>query len=99
MGAKSARTAPESTQFDPLDTAPGKGNPPVGSPVRVGRLASLVSVRAELSRLYREARRRHGRYPDALTAQRLASVLGDIRNAIELEEIRGRLDVLEKRLG
>jgi len=67
----------------------------VGAPVRVSRLDDLTHVRAELSRLYREARRREGRFPDALTAQRLANVLGAVRGAIEMEEVVWRLALLE----
>src|SRR5690606_19432125 len=64
---------------------------PIGAPVRVGRLSDLTSLRAELGRLYREARRREGRFPDALTAQRLANVLASVRTLVELETIERRL--------
>ncbi len=67
----------------------------VGSPVRVGRLEDLRSLRSEAARLYREARRREGRYPDALTAQRLAGVLGAVRGYIEVIELETRLAALE----
>jgi len=46
----------------------------IGSPVHVGRLEDVKSIRAEVARLYRAARRRAGRYPDALTAQDLAEL-------------------------
>jgi len=69
----------------------------VGSPVRVGRLETLISLRAEAARLYREARRREGRYPDALTAQRLAAVLGSVRGYIELTELEARMTAMEQR--
>ncbi len=71
----------------------------VGSTVRVGRLEDLKSLRAECARLYREARRREGRYPDALTAQRLASVLGSVRGLIELADLEQRLVTIERRMG
>lgn len=70
----------------------------VGAAVRVGRLEELKSVRAEAGRLYREARRREGRFPDALTAQRLASVLGSVRESIETLELEQRIEALEQRL-
>jgi hypothetical protein len=72
---------------------------PVGASVRVARLDDLRRVRAEISRLYREARRREGRYPDAITAMRLANVLGHVRTAIEVDELRARLDALEHQVG
>jgi hypothetical protein len=53
-------------------------------------------VRAELGRLYREARKREGRYPDALTASRLALVLGSVQKIIELADFERRLEALEK---
>jgi hypothetical protein len=70
----------------------------VGAPVRVPRLDEPAAIRAELARLYREARRRHGRYPDAMTAQRLANVLAAVRQALEIEELARRLAALEVRL-
>jgi hypothetical protein len=69
----------------------------VGGEVRVARLNSLVACRAELGRLYREARRRHGRFPDALTASRLANVLGAVQTVIELVELEKRIKALEER--
>ena len=69
----------------------------VGAPVRVGRLSDLKTMRAEVGRLYREARRREGRYPDALTAQRLANVLGHVRTVMEIELLEQRLSALEDR--
>lgn len=82
------------TDIDPENNVPGK-ELAVGAPVRVARLHDLVAVRAELGRLYREARRREGRFPDALTAQRLSNVLGALRTSLEVVEIRDRLDQLE----
>jgi len=63
--------------------------------VRVGRLNSLKHARAELGRLYREARRREGRYPTAITAMRLANVLATLRESIVTDELAERLDALE----
>jgi hypothetical protein len=71
---------------------------PVGAPVRVARLDDLKAIRGEAGRLYREARRRHGRYPDALTAQRLANVLGNVRTLIEVADLSDRLDAIERKL-
>jgi hypothetical protein len=68
----------------------------IGATVRVSRLDDLRHVRAEIGRLYREARQREGRYPDALTAQRLANVLGAVRGAIELEAVVQRINQLER---
>jgi len=87
----------ETTQFD-AEKPKSHSGLQVGSPVRVGRLSDLVTLRAELGRLYREARRRHGRYPDAITAQRLANVLGSIRNSIEFEMIDRRLTKVERHM-
>jgi hypothetical protein len=90
------RKQPESAKF--VDENPNEDTPlAVGAPVRVGRLKSAVSVRAELGRLYREARRREGRFPDAQTAQRLANVLNAIRQAIESEDLEARVRSLETR--
>jgi hypothetical protein len=68
---------------------------PIGASVRVGRLQDPTSIRAELGRLYREARAREGRYPSAITALRLAGVLGALRNALEVENLEKRIAVLE----
>ena len=93
--------AHELDDFMPDAAKPGAGSAPpdvlpVGAPVRVGRLETLTSIRAELARLYRETRRRVGRYPTPLEAQRMAAVLGDIRGLIELEQIAARLTALEQ---
>jgi hypothetical protein len=87
----------ETTDFDHDDASSDAASVSlaIGAPVRVGRLETLPSVRAELSRLYRECRRRVGRYPTPLEGQRLASILGDVRGLIELEAIAGRLAALE----
>jgi hypothetical protein len=66
--------------------------------MRVSRLDTLRHVRAEAGRLYREARRREGRNPDALTAQRLATILGAVQKSIEIQDIAERLEALEQRV-
>ncbi len=85
------------TDFDDGNNT-GDSTLAIGTAVRVARLSDLVSIRAELARLYREARRRHGRFPDALVAQRLANVLGGVRDLVELEGIEARLVALEKNM-
>jgi hypothetical protein len=79
----------------------GAGSAPlaIGGRVRVARLETLSSVRGELARLYRECRARAGRYPTPLEGQRLASILGDVRGLIELQEIQARLTALEQQAG
>ena len=67
----------------------------VGGAVRVSRLDTLRHVRREASRLYREARKRSGRYPDATTAYRLSQILAGVARAIELEDVVRRLEALE----
>jgi hypothetical protein len=67
----------------------------IGAEVRVSRLNTLKHVRAELARLYREARKREGRYPDALTATRLATILGAVGTSIEVAELERRIRELE----
>jgi hypothetical protein len=68
--------------------------PPVSS-IRIGRLDTLRGVRAELGRVYREARR-----GELATEQatRLASVLDMIRRALVEEVLEQRLTQLEERL-
>jgi hypothetical protein len=84
----------ETTQFDNPEATPGAALA-VGSPVRVPRLDSVIALRGEAARLYRECRKREGRYPDAMTGQRLANILGTVRTALELSEIAERLARLE----
>lgn len=81
-------TSENGSELKPLD---------VGGRVRVSRLDSIVTVRAELGRVYREARRREGRYPNAQTGLRLANILGAISKSIELEDLSRRLEILEMR--
>jgi len=68
----------------------------IGAPVRVSRLDNLKACRSELGKLYRESRKRAGRYPLPLDAKRLAGVLGGVRQAIETEEFEHRLQEIEK---
>jgi len=89
---------PGHADIDPESSRPARALGLV-SPLRVARLDNLRRVRAELGRLYREARRREGRFPDALTAQRLSNVLGALRTAIEVDELHARVAELEARLG
>ncbi len=70
----------------------------VGAPVRVSRLDNLKACRSELGKLYREARKRAGRYPLPLEAKRLADVLAGVRAAIEIEDFERRLKELEETL-
>lgn len=63
--------------------------------IRVGRLDSLAGIRAELGRVYREARR--GELPTD-HATRLASVLDMIRRVLEVEVLEKRLTLLEERV-
>ncbi len=88
----------ETTEFDGDGANAGAESAPlrIGAPVRVGRLESLTSIRAELGRLYRETRRRVGKFPTPLEAQRMAAVLGDIRGLVELEAVAARLAALEQ---
>ncbi|MCH9693830.1 MAG: hypothetical protein K0U72_04915 [Gammaproteobacteria bacterium] len=70
----------------------------IGASVRVSRLDSLKACRSELGKLYRESRKRAGRFPLPLEAKRLADVLAGVRTSIELEELEKRLQQLEERL-
>lgn len=55
-------------------------------------LRNGVDVRRELAKVYREAR--SGKL-DKAEAAKLTYILGELRKAIELEEIERRLDALE----
>jgi hypothetical protein len=61
--------------------------------LRVGRLDTIGSVRSELGRLYRAARRGD---LDCLDATRLAVLLKEIRATIESHDIERRLVALEE---
>jgi len=65
------------------------------STARVGRLHSVGAVAHELGRLYRAARR--GDVP-AVDAARLASILTQLRQALEPAQIEDRLSALEDAL-
>lgn len=68
---------------------------PIGAKCRVARLNSLVAVRAEAGRLYRESRQRHGKHPDATTAFRLSRILSTVAASIELQDLEQRIQALE----
>jgi hypothetical protein len=72
------------------------GQPPIprGKP-NVGRLHKLSSVRQEMARLYREARRGKGTVADA---GRLAYILSLIARIIEGSDLERRLETLEKKM-
>lgn len=57
-------------------------------------LRNATDIRRELARLYREAR---GGKLDRGEANKLAWLLGELRKAVELEEIEARLAQLEAR--
>ncbi len=59
---------------------------------RIGRLNTVGGVVTELGRIYRQARRGE---LDVGDATRLASILREIRCALEASEIERRLDALE----
>ena len=91
---------PPSHGHDTTQCGPEKANRnkplDIGASVRVSRLDSLKACRSELGKLYRESRKRAGRYPLPLDAKRLADVLGGVRQAIEMEEFERRLQEIEK---
>ncbi len=60
--------------------------------IRIGRLNTVGGVVTELGRIYRQARRGE---LDVGDATRLASILREIRCALEASEIERRLDALE----
>ena len=92
------KTASQSRETTQCEAQNSKGNNPldIGASVRVSRLDTLKACRIELGKLYREARKRAGRYPSPLEAKRLADVLAGVRNAIEMEEFEHRLQEIEK---
>ena len=96
----SAETPHENGELEGKNAMDANALPGIGSPARVGhQVNSLAGTRRELAKLYRETRRREGRYPDALTAMRLANVLGALRDAIANDELRQRIEQIEARLG
>lgn len=70
----------------------------VGAPVRVSRLDTLVHLRAELGRLYREARRREGKHPDATTALKLAQILSVMHKTVEIEQLQKEIDAIKEQM-
>jgi hypothetical protein len=80
------------------NSQPNNGQGAANPLMRVSRLDTLRHVRAEAGRLYREARRREGRNPDALTAQRLATILGAVQKSIEMQELSARIEAVEAKL-
>ena len=93
--AKPTSRAPQTTQCG-MEKANTVKELAIGAPVRVSRLDDLKACRSELGKLYRESRKRAGRYPLPLDAKRLAGVLGGVRQAIETEEFEHRLQEIEK---
>lgn len=59
----------------------------IGAAVRVPKLDNLRAILREGGTLYSEARRREGRFPNAQTAQRLANILGQVRESISLDDM------------
>lgn len=95
--SKSASRGHETTQSGAEKSSSNK-ELAIGATVRVSRLDTLKGCRSELGRLYRESRRREGRFPDALTAKRLSDILGSVRSALELEDLEVRLKALEEKV-
>jgi hypothetical protein len=67
---------------------------PLGRPPRI-RLDSLIRVRTELAKLYREGRDGER---DPAQARQLASILGLIAKVLTDSELETRLETLEKAL-
>ena len=67
--------------------------PSTPSPPRVGRLDSLVRVRREMSRLYKEARQ--GQLPST-EATKLTFILQAIGKLLEIADTEARLEDLER---
>lgn len=63
----------------------------------IGRCSSLAEVRAELSRLYRAARREAGPTPNPDDAYKLALILTATAKLIESSELEERLAEVERR--
>ncbi len=60
--------------------------------IRIGRLDSVGGIVSELGRVYREARRGE---LDVGDATRLATILREIRSALEAGDIERRIEKLE----
>lgn len=91
MSSGNGRTFDESGAL--VDPTPG------GAVVRIGRLDTLASVRRELGRLYRVARKNAGGNVDAATAAKLGYLLNCIGRSLEASEIVRRLEALEQSIG
>ena len=63
----------------------------------VGRLNSMVSVRKELVRLYREARSGEVPIPDASKLANMLQIIGNVIKDSTIEQLTERLDELERR--
>ena len=94
------KTASQSHETTQCEAEKSNRNKPldIGASVRVSRLDSLKACRSELGKLYRESRKRAGRYPLPLDAKRLADVLSGVRQAIEIEDLEKRLQQLEDQM-
>ncbi len=64
----------------------------VKAKIRIGPLNTVGGVVAELGRIYREARRGE---MDVGDATRLATILREIRSALEASDIERRIEKLE----
>jgi hypothetical protein len=89
-------SAEQENEDGTAETSKGRTPMKVGAEVRVSRLNTLVHCRAELGKLYRECRKREGRFPDALTGSRLAIILASVQKVIELSSFEERLVALER---
>ena len=87
----------DSTDSTPKSAYTGK-DLMIGSPVRVSRLDTLVHLRAEHGRLYREARRREGKHPDATTALKLSQILNGMQKTVEIEQLQKEVDAIKTHL-
>ena len=61
--------------------------------IRIGRLDTIGGVVVELGRIYRQARRGE---LDVGDASRLATILREIRSALEASDIERRIEELEQ---
>lgn len=73
----------------------GKAKPGLKK-VRIGKLNTLGLVTTELGNLYRQAKRRE---IESLDASRLAGILGEMRQCMQLSLIEEKMRDLEERLG
>lgn len=67
--------------------------------LRVGKLDTLVDVRSELGKLYRQARINAGDGVMPADASKLAHILSRVGELIKDSELETRLIEIEKRLG